>query len=87
MSQFINLQKLLRLPVFTESEIRLGRVFDLEIDLDSQVVIRYLVRANFLSPKVFLIANSQVKEIKVDRIVVYDDVLRVGEPEQLASED
>ena len=66
----INLQKLLRLPVYTESGIKLGRIFDLEMDVDAQTVIRYFVRPNFLSPKYFLIAKSQVKEIQSDRVVV-----------------
>ena len=73
---FINLQKLLRLPVYTESEIKLGRVFDLELNVDTQSVIRYLVRPNFFSAKSFMIANGQVKEIKSDRVVVYDSVIK-----------
>ncbi len=73
---FINLQKLLRLPVYTESEIKLGRIFDLELDITSQTIMRYLVRPNFFSAKTFLIANAQVKEIKNDRMVVYDSALK-----------
>jgi len=73
---FVNLQKLLRLPVYTESEIKLGRIFDLELDIPTQTVMRYLVRPNFLSTKYFMIANAQVKEIKNDRVVVYDSVLK-----------
>lgn len=72
---FINLQKLLRLPVYTESGTKLGRIFDLELDAAAQTIIRYLVRSNFLSAKSFLIAGAQVKEIKNDRVVVYDAVL------------
>ncbi|HSR89592.1 MAG TPA: PRC-barrel domain-containing protein [Candidatus Udaeobacter sp.] len=84
----VNLQKLLRLPVYTESEIKLGRVFDLELDVTSQSVLRYLVRPNFLSPKSFLISSSQVKEIKNDRIVVYDDTLKVeATAGQIAAEE
>lgn len=73
---FVNLQKLLRLPVYTESEIKLGRIFDLELDVATQAVVRYLVRPNFLSAKSFLIASAQVKEIKNDRVIVYDNTLK-----------
>ena len=79
---FVNLQKLLRLPVYTESEIKLGRIFDLELDTTTQAVLRYLVRPNFFSAKSFLITGAQVKEIKSDRVTVYDSVLKaevVGE--------
>ena len=72
----VGLQKLLRLPVYTESGTKLGRVFDLELDVETQAVMRYLVRPNFLSTKSFLIANAQVKEIKNDRMVVYDSALK-----------
>lgn len=71
----INLQKLLRLPVYTESGTKLGKIFDFELDIDSQTVVRYFVRPNFFSVKYFLIQNNQVKEIKVDRVVVYDNVV------------
>ena len=73
---FVNLQKLLRLPVYTESGTKLGRVFDLELDVETQAVMRYLVRSNFLSPKSLLVASAQVKEIKNDSIVVYDSALK-----------
>jgi uncharacterized protein YrrD len=72
---FINLHKLLRLPVYTESEVKLGRIFDLELDATTQSVLRYLVRQNFLSAKPLLIAGAQIKEIKEDRVIVYDSVL------------
>ena len=84
---FVNLQKLLRLPVYTESETKLGRIFDLELDVDTQSVMRYLVRPNFLSPKSFLIAAAQVKEIKNDRVVVYDGALKAEMAGQMASEE
>ena len=82
----IGLHKLLRLPVYTESEIKLGRIFDLDLDVDAQTVMRYLVRQNFLSAKTFLIANSQVKEIKNDRMVVYDSALKMEAVGEAASE-
>ncbi len=83
----INLHKLLRLPVFTESEIKLGRIFDLELDVEAQTVMRYLVRPNFLSAKHFLIAGAQVKEIKNDRMVVYDSVLKAEAAGEMALEE
>lgn len=82
----INLHKLLRLPVFTESEVKLGRIFDLELDTTTQAVMRYLVRPNFLSAKYFMIASAQVKEIKNDRLVVYDSTLKMEAIGEAASE-
>ena len=82
----IGLHKLLRLPVYTESEIKLGRIFDLEIDVAAQTVLRYLVRPNFLSAKYFLIAGAQVKEVKDDRVVVYDSAIKTETVSEAASE-
>lgn len=74
----INLRKLLRLPVYTESGKKLGKVFDLELDVDSQIVVRYLVKPSFLSVKNLLIQSSQVKSIKEDRIIVEDSVEKIN---------
>ena len=68
----INLQQFLHLPVHTESGTKLGTVYDLEIDVDSHTILRYLVRPNFLSVKNFLVQRSQIKEIKATEIIVYD---------------
>lgn len=78
---FINLRQLSRLPVYTESGTKLGRVFDLELDAETQIVKRYLVRPNFFSAKNFLIQNSQVKEIKSDCLVVYDSSVKADMPQ------
>lgn len=73
---FVNFRQLARLPVYTESGVKLGRIFDFELDIDSQAIARYLVRANIFSVKNFLIQVSQVKEITSDKIVVFDNVAR-----------
>lgn len=74
----VNLNKLLHLPVHTESGILLGRIYELEIDADSHTVMRYLVRPSVFSPKYFLIKNSQIKDITADKVIVYDNVLKVN---------
>lgn len=73
-----NLRQLMRLPVYTESGIKLGRVCDLEIDAGAHAVMQYLVRPNVLSAKYYLINNTQVKDITAEKIVVFDNVLKVN---------
>jgi sporulation protein YlmC with PRC-barrel domain len=84
---FVNLQKLLHLPVFTESGVKLGRIFDLDLEIETQIIARYFVRQNFLSAKSFLIANAQVKEIKNDCVIVYDSVVQAQSIGEMASEE
>ncbi len=74
----INLRKLLRLPVYTESGKKLGKVFDLELNVDSHVVVQYLVKPSFLSIKNLLVQSSQVKSVKEDRIIVEDSVEKIS---------
>lgn len=85
----INIQKFLRLPVYTESGTKLGKIFDFELDIDSQTVVRYFVRLNWFSLKYFLVQNSQIKEIKVDSIIVYDSIVSdyLGKTSSVALEE
>lgn len=73
----ISLRQLMRLPVYTESGTKLGHVSDLEIDVDTHNVMQYVVRPNAFSAKYYLIKNSQVKDITKDKIIVYDNVLKM----------
>jgi sporulation protein YlmC with PRC-barrel domain len=72
----INLQKLLHLPVYTEAGESLGKVFDMEINIESHAISCYMVRSNFLSLKYFLVKQSQVKEITEEKMVVYEALVQ-----------
>lgn len=65
-------KKILQLPVFTKSGAYLGKLIDLEIDIDSQVVLAYIVSRGFFRKKLFLIRPEQVDEITVQRVIVAD---------------
>ena len=71
----VNLATLLELPVYTQSGVKLGKIFDLELDIDNQMVLRYLVRPNFISMQRFLIQAAQVQEITKEKIIVDDTVV------------
>jgi len=77
----INLRKLFCLPVYTESGKKLGKVFDLELDVDSHTVVHYLVRSNFLSVKYLLVQSNSIKAIKEDKIIVEDSVEKISSVE------
>ncbi len=72
----INLRKLLDLPVYTESGIKLGKIFDLELDIENHFVLRYFVRPNFISLQNFLVQSAQVQKITSDRMIVDDAVVK-----------
>jgi sporulation protein YlmC with PRC-barrel domain len=77
----INLATLVKLPVYTESGIKLGKIFDLELDIENQMILRYLVRPNFISMQRFLIQAAQIKEITKEKIIV-DDAVSAAETNQ-----
>lgn len=72
----INFAKLKNLPVKTKSGTLLGNVSDIELDCDSQEVVKYLVvRKNLLIPTAkFLIDRQQIIAIRSDEIIVDDAV-------------
>ena len=72
----VSLKKLIGLPVFTQSGEKLGKVLNVNIEADSQVVREYLVRASIFNSRVFLIKPIQVMEITDRKMVVEDAVLR-----------
>lgn len=72
----IDLKTLKRLSVETVSEVVLGRVVDLEIDIESQAVARYKVRSSLLGGSVYLVSHNQVVDITATKMVVDDAVCR-----------
>lgn len=75
------LRDLLRLPVTTQSGEFLGRVSDVELELESATIRAYLVSPSFVkglfSSEHYIITPSQVVSIGSDKMIVKDGV--VGE--------
>jgi len=71
------LSQIKNLPVFTKSEIKLGVVVDLELDTDSQSILRYLVQRGQILGRLqepLLIHRSQVLSLTSEKMVVEDNV-------------
>lgn len=75
------LRDLLRLPVVTESGENLGRVSDVEIELESATVRAYVVSPSFVkglfTSEQHIITPHQVVSVSMDKMVVKDGA--VGE--------
>ncbi|MDP3985700.1 MAG: PRC-barrel domain-containing protein [bacterium] len=67
-------RQLLKLPVFTKSGIRIGRIVDFSFEAESQTVIQYEVRAFFGFGTPFVIHRNQVVALQSDRMVVEDAI-------------
>lgn len=73
---YINQQKLIRLPVFTESGEKLGHVHDFEIDLETHQIRKYLVVSGLISKDVYYISPAQIVSVTDDKIIVEDATLK-----------
>lgn len=65
--------KILKMHVYTTSGTHMGKVKDISFDIDTGMVVEYLV--NSLLYKTYVIAREQVVRYEEDRIIVEDRVL------------
>lgn len=83
------LRDLLRLPVTTESGDFLGRVSDVELELESATIRVYLVSPSFVkglfTSEQYIITPGQVVSVNSDKMIVKDGVVgeKVGSRQSL----
>jgi sporulation protein YlmC with PRC-barrel domain len=81
----INFSKLKFLPVMTESGVALGRVKDLEIDIENYDILKFIVSQGWLKNEI-LIAPNQVLKITSKQITVSDNTQKEIEPAAVETE-
>lgn len=74
----INLNQLKKYIVETESGARLGKIFDVVLDIDAHAVAQYAVRHFFFSLKEYLISPNQIVRFEENKMIVQDTVAKVG---------
>lgn len=72
---YINLQSLIKLPVFTQMGDKIGHVKDLEIDVELHSIRHYIVEQGLIGKDHFWVAPSQVISITAEKIIVHDAIL------------
>jgi len=77
----INLHNLIHLPVLTESGTKLGKIYDINIDIDNHSVKSYLIRSSIISHS-HLVKPIQIVSITKDEIIVEDTVVAEKEKKQ-----
>lgn len=73
---YINHQKLMHLPVFTESGEKLGQIHDIEIDVETHHIRKYIIGPRFLGKETYLVTPAQIKSISSEKIVVEDTIIK-----------
>ena len=76
--------QVMKMQVYTASGVRVGRVRDISIDVDTGVVCEYLVKTGFRTA--CTLARERVVRIESDRLIVEDRVIMTeSSPESIAS--
>lgn len=75
----ITQQQLMRLPVVTELGIKLGTIHDMEIDVETHQIRKYVV-GRFLGREIYHVAPTQIKKITDQEVIVEDAVIKIGSP-------
>ncbi|OGH87572.1 MAG: hypothetical protein A3J93_03545 [Candidatus Magasanikbacteria bacterium RIFOXYC2_FULL_42_28] len=68
----ITFSQLKKLSVQTQSGVYLGKVVDVVLSVEENLILQYKVRSYKIVGHTFLINNSQVREITAEKIVVDD---------------
>ncbi|HLC64179.1 MAG TPA: PRC-barrel domain-containing protein [Patescibacteria group bacterium] len=75
---FVNSSQLKNLPVYTKSGDFLGRVEEVEIDVNSQMIARYIVKSSRIVKRItsqkLVIATNQVVSLDAKKLVVEDSL-------------
>lgn len=73
-------KNLLGLPVFTRSGAALGKLMDVELDVEAHLVMSYHVRTSQLLPgflsKQIVVGREQVVSITAEKIIVEDTIIK-----------
>jgi len=67
-------KKIMALPVYTQSRQKLGRVIDVNLDIDNQSVFQYVVGRGIVDKDLYLVRPVQVIYITAEEMVVDDAV-------------
>ena len=81
---FINWHTITHLPVFTESGQKLGHVSEVEIDIESHTIRKYIVSHGIVTKETFLIVPLQIKSITEEKMVVEDSIIKDVAPGETA---
>jgi hypothetical protein len=79
----LNKSDLLNLPVFTQSNVHLGKVCDFEVDPVTHMIQKYHIRSGGLIEellqKELLVSKDQVISLNAEKMIVEDGVVPVKE--------
>ena len=73
----LSFKKIKQLSVETASGIKLGRVSDIVLEIDGQLVAQYVVKHSIISNKTYLISRDQIVRFEDKKIIIDDNVEKI----------
>ncbi|MFA7245249.1 MAG: PRC-barrel domain-containing protein [Candidatus Magasanikbacteria bacterium] len=70
----LNFKQLKGLEVETKNGIFLGHIYDIVVDIESNLLVQIVVKKMTSPNKKYLINTSQIVQVKVDKIIVEDNM-------------
>jgi sporulation protein YlmC with PRC-barrel domain len=78
----LSLKQLKTLHVETTSGQTLGKIHDLILDIDSQSILQYEVRASMIGGKEYLISRDSIIRFEETKMVVDDNIKPISSKEE-----
>jgi sporulation protein YlmC with PRC-barrel domain len=72
----LNAKKIIGLPVETNNGTKVGKVADINLDIDSHIVNSYAIKGGFISNENLLIGRTQVVSISNKKMTIEDGAIR-----------
>jgi len=82
----ITLKELKKYTVQTSSGQKLGKVSDIVLDVDSQMVAQYEVRSGCINTKKYLVNRDQVVRFEPGMLIVDDGLVKQGKKDPVKGE-
>lgn len=68
-------KQLKKMQVETVSGVKLGKIQEVIMDIENQMVVQYDIKAGGIGKENYLVNRDQIARFEVKKIIVYDTVL------------
>ncbi len=72
----LSIKKIIGLPVETSDGTKIGKVADINLDIESHIVNSYAIKSGFISGENLIIRRTQVISINDKKMIIEDGAIR-----------
>lgn len=71
----LNAKKIIGLPVETKDGGKIGKVVDINLDIESHIINSYAVKSGFIRNENLIIGRNQVRSINDKKMIIEDSLI------------